>query len=327
MNLDDSGLVDALDQLAAIGQDVAQDDESASEAGSATNDAPNVIIADPLPAPKPIDPPAIAEPIAELIPEPLPVSSTESAQAPPVAESAGESHPALMVELHHELELPASSVPVKVVSTAPAGSSGWKTVLATILFGFVMFVAGYFTGRSTPPNPAVAARANTEAGVKGLAAGNNIPPESLTPALRGRVTYKTDGGESRPDRGARVLVLPAQRQGTVRISVVGFRASDNDADVAFALHALRSLGGDVAVVAENGNYEARLPSAGTYKVLCISRFQQRPDDQPLSASVRSALGEWFDRPQKLLGQLSFRLDEFRYKGAGTEIRDYSFDRT
>lgn len=146
---------------------------------------------------------------------------------------------------------------------------------------------------------------------------------ATAPALTGRITYVNQSDEGQPDRGARVIVLPVQRQGTARISVVGFRPTDSDPDLKLATAEARALGGDLATAAQDGTFRILLPGAGEYQLLVLSHFQARePSEAP--ATLRSFLESYFDRPDQLLGRFACQDARIRYKGTGTDVWDYAF---
>jgi len=151
---------------------------------------------------------------------------------------------------------------------------------------------------------------------------NDVP--SL-PAVEGRVTYRTFTGTTRPDEGAVVILLPLYRKSSARIPIVGFRPADSEEDREIAHAAIRALGGELAIVAEDGTYSSHLPEAGEYHILVLSRHAERDDETPVASHARVTLGEYFDRPQQLLGQLSYHLGTVNYRGEETELWDHAFD--
>jgi len=157
---------------------------------------------------------------------------------------------------------------------------------------------------------------------------NNEGASGESVAVTGRITYRTAGGESRPDVGARVIVLPEKRTGTAKLSVVGLRPADGQADLSMARAGLRALGGDVASVDAQGSYSIRLPGAGAYRILILSHHQARDEADATGemATVQSVLEVYFDRPRSLLGRLRFHLETLRYSGTGTQLRDHTFER-
>jgi hypothetical protein len=146
-------------------------------------------------------------------------------------------------------------------------------------------------------------------------------------AIEGRISYRTVDGNTRPDEGAVVIFLPAYRKSSARLPIVGFRPADSTEDRNIARAAIRALGGDLVKVGEDGLYSSTLPQAGEYNVIVLSRHATRPEGTIISTSDRSTLGEYFDRPQQLLGQLAYQLGTVTYRGEQTEIWDHAFEAT
>ena len=145
-------------------------------------------------------------------------------------------------------------------------------------------------------------------------------------ALKGRITYKTVEGTSRADAKSRVIVFPQSREGQVKVSVVGFRAADEETDFRVVLAAFRELGGDAAVVDKNGDFVISLPKAGAYQILVLSNHLSRGNDEPVPIALRDLLEQYFDRPDSLLGRVLFYFGPVRYQGEKAETWYYSFDR-
>lgn len=303
LDLQDSALAKALDQLAMIGQlpdeevefDEA-DDEAAPPPAVATT-------APPVAAPKPIAPVA---PLPAQIVAPKPAAA-EADLADLARTGAPAPHPAAA------WQSPAASRSA-LVATALVG-------LTALALGFT---AGYITGRGTAP---------TVAPTSSAPVATNLEPSSASPAaatskpaLRGRITYRTEAGDSRPDAGARVIVLPEKRSGTVKLSEAGFRAADAAADFQVVAAMLRASGGDVAIVGEDGQYEIALPAAGNYHILVLSRFQPESGDAKPEPGLKSLLEAWFSRPEQLLGRVRHHLGLVNYKGTEPSLWDHSFER-
>lgn len=307
LDLADSSLVQALDQLAMIGQVPA--DELDAEIEFAGEEVVEQPVA--LPAPKPVAlaPPLPAEPVA-----PRPETSARS-------EAAGAS--AALAELS----------PFGTGQFVPAGPlAARNALLTTAVVGLAAlglgFAAGFIAGRSGNALPATTAGRSAEPSehTKENPAAVAVAPAAMKMALRGRITYRTDSGESRPDVGARVIVFPQKRAGEVKLSAAGFRAADSPADFQVAQASLRALGGDVAVVNDEGNFEISLPAAGTYFVLALSRFQPQASEAPPEPGLRSLLDAWFVRPEQLLGRVRHQFGQVRYTGDAVQLWDHSFDR-
>lgn len=140
--------------------------------------------------------------------------------------------------------------------------------------------------------------------------------------VTGRVTYKSPDGTSLPDRGARIIAFPNSRDGEVRLSVVGFRPADSEADARIAAAALEALGGAQASADETGQFRLNIP-AGTYQLLILSHFQSRDEGQPIDPDLQKLLADYFENPKDLLGRVKYEFAPLRVKGTG-DVRDHSF---
>jgi len=192
------------------------------------------------------------------------------------------------------------------------------------------FVGGFYFGqgrgaRGDAP-PEQAASDELEKG-RELAGADGKPTAGVGHvAVRGRITYKTSSGESKPDRGARILILPRQRSGTTKLPVTGFRPADSADDFRILAASLRELGGNAALIGEDGTYEISLPTPGTYQVIVLSRFQPAEGDAPLPPPLKALLETIFERTDALVGRAAYHHGQLRYQGGDAEIWDYAFER-
>ena len=97
-------------------------------------------------------------------------------------------------------------------------------------------------------------------------------------------------------------------------------SSPTDAEYLEFSTRLQIAGGNVAVCTADGSYEAELV-AGQYRILVVSHFLARTE-QDLPASLEEYTRRWFDRGEQILGQRGYQFDAFRYRGEGTETRDF-----
>ena len=343
LNLQDSRLANALNELAALGRgDAAFEPESAvivAEVEGETSKPPTAAV-----APAPIAPPAPV-PVRLDPPPPMPVRSIPLEVHDP-------HKPAAVATMNELAGLANQAAPRDPAAEQPfieamphlngsARPQSWMkrgvAISWVITIALVTFFFGFIVGRwdrtpnanniavSVPPKniaPVNVAAHNNGAGHK------NPAQPTLTgnaPAVRGRITYLTDAGESRPDRGARVLLLPEKREGSTKINVGGLRSADTDADVQIAAASLRALGGEVAVVDESGNFEIGALKPGTYRILTLSHFQPRDKRESIDASLKGILDNFFDRSEQLLGKCRYHFAELKYSGKQTEFY-HSFER-
>lgn len=325
LDLKDADLSHALAALAQIG-DVPESSEGSVEerspSSAAVAVAPRREMA-PVPLPEPISIAASAPPPVELL------------EARPPASSIRRSEEAL-AELASIPPAPRSSVTLRSQRSQP-GLVRW---IAAFGAGILMFGAGFLVGRGTanprdtgpveePAQTVAATPESNPAAAVAPAVASPLPPEpdgSLTPALIGRITYINSDGATGPDEGARIIVLPQEREGSAKLAVVGFRAGAAAADQQLSRTSLRALGGDYAIADAEGRYTIELPNAGTYHVLIVSRHQPRDDAGFPDANVQRILSEYFDRPASLIGPVAFHLGPYRFQGESAAPRDHLFER-
>lgn len=335
LDLQDDELVRALDELASIGDEefvdddvdiAAAADEQVEFASVDRQQDDRVVMLAPVPAAEPvaIDPPLPPEPVSEQ------------------ADAAGDQDPLVTQVVEYRTANPNPLEELAGLPNEPqpavadiSESAGWKVlltplVLMAISIGCaVAFTVGVLVGRSHTIDEPLADQPNGDPANK-VANDTNATPKSAAngeaekPALKGRITFKTESGEIRPDRGARVVVLPAQRVGTAKLSIIGFRAADTAEDFAVSSAALRALGGDIAATDEHGNFEVHLNEAGNYRVVVLSHFHPRENGAQPNEELQTLLDAYFDSPTQLLGRLSYYSTEVRYSGVDTLPLDYSF---
>ena len=320
MNLQDAQLARALDELARLsGGDavpVAVSFEAIDGDEEAENEIPQ-LIPEPIPIEVPIPPTPIAiNPLPQDDEDlPLPDSPEPSranrektsldvladlASLPPPAEASG-------AEKYEPPRSTAAGRPQPIRSSLPQASL--LIVLAFIAgMMFERFVKVLESFRSTSSTTTTA---NSEA--------NPAPTAS---SVTGRITYKSADGTSQPDRGARIIAFPVQREGEAMLSVVGFRPADGDVDARLAAATVRALGGALASADESGQFRLEVP-AGTYQLLVLSHFQLRADNEPADPALVKLLTSFFDKPTELVGRVSYFFGPLKVKGTG-DVWDHSF---
>lgn len=275
----------------------------------------------PIVEPIPIEVPVAPEPIL-VQPPPLsePVTVDSASGAPQNAAEPSMSVAAAIAELSQIAALPASAS--RAVDRAHpsyhARGKSWPFWLVIAAAAVLAAFAGGFTAsqvlrpasvQSEPEKPPPEAAKQ---------------PAAAASAISGRITYKTADGQSLPDRGARVIVLPREREGTAKLPTIGFRSADHPADVRLAIAALRSLGGDVAMTDSAGNFAIQLPNPGTFHIVVVSNFASREKTDDADPELLRILTPYFEQPAQLLGRTKYHFGQVRYKGTGTEAWDYSF---
>jgi hypothetical protein len=314
LNLQDHGLASALDKLASL---VSRESAEAvaEQPAPAAGPIRSVIATAPQPIPLP-------EPIV-LSPAPAPVVAESPAGR---SESIANSSPARTADPLSALAAhappegsPARARPLRDPLSGAILAAG-VAVIALAAFGF-----GYFVGlRSVPPAASTAVVVPTNPAAE---PAQDLPAAVLAaePALTGRIQYIDTAGETRPDAGARVLVLPEERSGSAKLSADGFRAGAAAGDLRLALGSVRAIGGDFAIATADGSYTLSVPAAGLYQLVILSRYQPRPETEPMDAAALQFLGQYFDRPAQVIGDAALHSSQFRYRGSGATQRDHSFE--
>ena len=314
--LDVEELAGALDELARIGEEGA--DEKSADESAPVNKPVMIKELAPLPRPEPItlEPPPPAEPIDLHAEQPAPHRRQEQ-DAGPMATLVPE-------KLPEPVAFPAvlKSFPVLGVLLASA---------------FVTFVLGWIVGGmgssdgTEQPNPS-----EDETGANAVVSNKPAPkllpiyhPDQWKTAVEGQITFRTSDGRSRPDVGARVIVLPEQRDGHANLPVNGLKAPvppTADADRRIVLAGLRELGGNAAQTDQNGKFSIKLPpSSGAYHIIVISQNKGNDVDPTIPQSTLDILGKYFDRPQGLIGERAFKQTKLRIPGNAVETWNHSFD--
>lgn len=349
LNHGDSGLARALDALASLG---------ATEASDIAG-----VTFKPVEQPRPAPPVAIVlapAPPVEAVPMPVPLpvplppkpgqhfpNSPDSRPTPPPRLiSVSTSTPGLD---------PLQELAALQTSPRTQASAGSFTQRQLILIGGILgllgigfgFLLGRMTGPSgitaappvaienavilsQPESPPLAHGAGQVLGHgtgQGVATALGAEAGDLQLAIEGRLTFVNAAGESRPDSRARILVIPARRQGTLKLPVMSFRAGANEADVRVAQASIRALGGDYTLANPDGRYEVRLPATGKYHLLMVSKYQGRGTENVNDPAGVAVLKEWFDQPRLFFGQTQSTLADVQFDGARRSIRDHVFPKT
>jgi len=149
--------------------------------------------------------------------------------------------------------------------------------------------------------------------------GSSTAPEQVSGQpcnVGGHVRYLTQNGAEIPDEGAVVIIVPQDAHPTIeqRAAVEGLRPSDpHPQENHPALQAIRKLGGAYARTDQNGAYDLRLPTAGQYFVLVLSRNRYRDAaENPVRADL-AQIGGYFLPATDLLG-------DHRYEWRSVSVR-------
>lgn len=223
----------------------------------------------------------------------------------------------------------SDAVSVDAVKIDKALRLAGSNLFALVGAGAALFGVGFWIGRvTTLPTASISSETVAESPVADSAPETEADlsvqgHEGYYTAFRGRITYRTESGERKPDRGARVIVLPTERTGTARLSVAGLRTGDQEEDQKLAQSGIRMLGGDVATTNDSGEFEIKLPGSGQYYFLALSNSLSQGESAEGSDAEKS-LSSYFERPAQLLGRVMHHFEEVRYSGEGVTPWDFSF---
>ena len=289
----DSELLSALSELSVLNEasdDVTADD--APDSGSAASKS--VVSLEPVSTSEPVDigvQPVTSAPVAEDEPE-EPVAIQESLEE--LASFGTASGPNVSGELLSEMKQ-LNSGRISLLLTA-AG------ILLLLAAGFAggWFAAGYRNGatetETTQPGEPPQQQPKKD----------KVEPQ-LSPdefAVQGVVRYQDSAGQLQPDDGAVVLLLPAERIGSVKLNARSVRRPADHPDRTITEAALHSIGADAATADENGRFV--LTGRGTAKavVVVVSKHLNRPEDVDPAESVIQILESYFDSTSHICGRLA-----------------------
>lgn len=305
LDRDDAHLARALDELAALADAplirpvMAEDEDDVNEEAE---------IPQPLPEPEPVELPMPVRMAPVSVIDPVGNGSAEAASA---AESRAALEELLQpVSISHEPESPR-------LRTEPAPSTIWLLFvvwlpIATLLLGLV--IGWYGRGQAVSTQQPAAPEHNP---VEKVA----VDPSG---GLEGRITYQTAGGETRPDAGALVIAIPETWAGQLRLSPVGLRPGDAEADQSAAMIMAAGLGGGAARADEAGRYRLPLPQPGRYTVVTISRFAERAADATVAPDDITRLQGFLADPLATLGNRAAHVDTVTTTTEQITPKDHAF---
>lgn len=134
----------------------------------------------------------------------------------------------------------------------------------------------------------------------GILVGRGCSPTSplenagpQTCLISGVVAIERATGQTVPDDGAAVIVVPRDLRPEQKVETVGLRPQDTPPDENHAgLQTIRGLGGDYARTDPEGRFQLRVPDRGPYFLLVISaHVSQR--DQEQSKTTLAQIGRFF----------------------------------
>jgi|GEM_PF-3286935 len=140
--------------------------------------------------------------------------------------------------------------------------------------------------------------------------------------VEGRLTYRPDPLSGRPDAGAAVILLPADRTPSQTIPVAGLRVHEALRPNSPGYRAVTELGGAVERTGEGGEFMVVVPP-GTYYVLLISRSAHRPAGEPIRPSDLAEMRKYFYAAEDLIGPSKYHWAQYRFTEAEHSL-DYNF---
>lgn len=295
LDLKDSRLRNALGALASLdslGSQVAEEEvpPAAAPAAAVPEARPVAIQAVPVQEPEPLPPASIIAAGDETSERDVPFVIVED-EPDPLRQLAALNRPS------------ASAAARKGPRFGPA-----ILFMAMISCLFCGWLIGNGSFRDLKQESSSGAAPTTIGGESELPAANAVESPAHV-AVTGTVLFAEVTGKELPDRGARLLALPVERKGTVKLSHLGFRFGSDATDEQVFRGAVKALGGNIAEVGADGRFSLTLDQPGSYGLLITSRFQPRGGEPVLSDKARRVLSAYFDRPESLLGTVRFDFRE------------------
>ena len=176
---------------------------------------------------------------------------------------------------------------------------------------FLGFLSGFWVGKYTGRD--------TGDGSVRVAHGGRVPGGVL---VQGRLTYRPDPLSGRPDAGAVVILLPADRTPTETIPVAGLRVHETLRMDSPGYLAVNKFGGAVERTGAGGEFML-VVVPGTYHVLLISRSAHRPAGEPIRPSDLAEMRKYFYAAEDLVGPSKYFWGRYRFTEAEHTL-DYNF---
>lgn len=152
--------------------------------------------------------------------------------------------------------------------------------------------------------------------IVGSRAGPDLAGVALQPCtISGEIRFQAAAQNDSADNGARVIVVPQAVRPDQKAAASGLRPSDPaPADGHVGMAVLRSLGGDVTSVDEQGRFQCHVPSPGRYYILVISRHAKRPDHATLEGRDLAQIGRYISPAANVLESQQYTWQELRVRG-------------
>jgi hypothetical protein len=140
--------------------------------------------------------------------------------------------------------------------------------------------------------------------------------------VEGRLSYRPDPLTGRPDDGAVVIFLPADRTPKETIPVSGLRPFETANSRAAGPQAIAKLGGVVERTDAAGQFMLVVPP-GSYYVLLVSRHARRPKGEPVRPSDLASLRKYIYAAEDLIGEAKYHWQLYQFT-AGKNNLDHNF---
>jgi len=273
--------------------------------------------------------------LSSPVESPLPAVQAEPVASPetPIAHvEDAEEPPATTTEILSELIRQSYVVPVPDVipkNSAPLPSLSHRmvigTALATFVCGVLLGLALRGSSSRTPAQGPMAAPTPTLPEPALPEKPRPVPAaENLGHRVTGTVDYAGPAGERRPDRAARVLLLPVTHPGETKLTGPALRVGANETDRNLLAAAASALGGGFTQANDEGHFDVPAGAPGRYGLLIASQHQSRPPQTPLTESCRTFLSGYFDRPEQVLGGVDYYFVELSVEESVPLVRDVHF---
>jgi hypothetical protein len=136
--------------------------------------------------------------------------------------------------------------------------------------------------------------------IVGILIGRGFSPKAelenagpQTCLISGVVAIEDATGETAPDDGAAVMVVPRDLRPEQKAEIVGLRPQDTPPDENHAgLQTIYGLGGDYARTELEGRFQLRVPDRGNHFLLVISAHVSQ-DDKEQPKSTLAQIGRFF----------------------------------
>ena len=320
LNVED--LAGALGELARIGEEDA--DEDGGEA--AENVAAPVQVKElaPLPRPEPVD-------VDDALPaEKVDVQRERQKKELAALAATASSEDAKQVQeefarVHKHLS--PTSFPRVLRVPAVMGSLAVAAVLA---FGLGWMVGGLGGSDSSGENNGENGEGSNNGGGQTVTVNKTVYHSAdWKPAFKGRVTY-LDGGTSKPDAGARILVLPDNdRSFNARLPASGLQPGldpEKNIDHKMAAGAIQAAGGNTVIADADGKFEIKLPpNAGEFVLVAVSRYSTNDFDTEIPVGVRGSLQRYVEPLNSLIKKRKFKFTRRKFDGAAAQDWNPEFE--